>query len=417
MGTGISSLLLRSFPFHAEWLVRISYIYFALVCMLFITLQVVSVAQLVQSSLNHGLRKHYYYNTFKNMDNNVFWGTYAMGLQTIINYLFEIATSSSVVNTASATRLMYVVYILWWYDLTSSMFIAWGITFSIWKGHYITEFHPHDSKATKMMRENLQTVLLLPVITLVVASSGSSIFASTDLFIQTFGRNIQLMTLTVTFIVWLHAIGFVAIILSIYAWNLYVNKLPQVNKVFSVFLCLGPMGQGAFGILLLTDDIFKYILKYYPIDSNSDPKDYVVTLSVAWFFRIFGLIASLTLLAAGFFFTLLCVFTILSFSREHKKAVFTYQKAWWSMTFPLGTMALGTHELYLQFNPYVPLITFKAISSIYATFCILITTACLFGTAYQLVPTWYSFFVENISRNTTSYDRKLENSTDDNCTV
>lgn len=327
MGTGISATLLRRFPFPAEWLVRCSYIFFAIVCLLFIILQIVSVIQFVQSSWHHHGRKHYYWQTFKNMDNSVFWGTYAMGLQTIINNLFEIAVSEAEVSTANRTRLIYTVYILWWYNVSVSMAIAWGITFIIWKGHYIREIGPNDdSPEIKMMRENLQTMLLLPIVTLVVACSGSGIFIMSDLFTKTFGRNIQLMTLVVTMLLWLHVMAFVAIIFGIYAWNLYVNKLPEANKVFSLFLCLGPMGQGAFGILWLTEDIRKYINLYYPVNRITDLEAYITKISVIWSFKIIGLILALTMLAAGFFFTLLCIMSILSYSKSHPH-LFKYQKA------------------------------------------------------------------------------------------
>lgn len=399
MGTGISASILHSFPYPARWLVRCSYIFFAIVSILFIFLQVIAVVQFILYSQHSHKRKNYYWNTFKNIDNNVFWGTYAMGLQTILSYIFMIATSDEVVNTKHAKPLMYVVYILWWYDIAISLVIAWGITFIIWKdyNHYFGEtpdIEMVDSPENKAMKEDLQTFLLLPVITLVVACSASGTFIMSDLFTRTFNRNIQLVTLIITFLIWLHAIVFVAIILGIYVWNLYVNKLPEAKKIFSLFLCLGPLGQGAYGIVWLTTDVKLYIDLYYPVDPNIDLNGYIAKVAIGWSFQIFGLIFSMLLLATGFFFTFLCVIGILTYSRSHTK-IYRYQKTWWGMTFPLGTMAIGCKELYLQFNPYVPMSAFRVVSVIYSTACVLITTTCLICAIVTAVREWSKFFRKN----------------------
>lgn len=396
MGTGISANILYKFPYKGQWMIRCSYIFFAIACILFISLQLISWIQFLQNAFSGPKRKLYYWRCFRNMNNNVFWGTYAMGLQTIINYIFVIATSNSVKDTEHAKRLMHMVFVLWWYDISISFIIAWGITFIIWKdhNHYFEETEDYESvPEIKTMRENLQTVLLLPVITLVVACSCSGIFAMSDLFTQCYNRNVQLLTLTITFLAWLHVIVLVAFIMVIYVWNLYVNKLPQENKVFSLFLCLGPMGQGAFGILWLTKDVKIYIDMYYKIDPNVDLNGYIAKVAVGCCFQIFGLLASLTLLGTGFFFTFLAILRIITCFKG-KTELYKYQKAWWSMTFPLGTMAIGSLEFYIQFDPLVPMSAFRVISTIYSGACIIVTLACLTGTIIMAANEFYEFISE-----------------------
>ncbi|CCD25084.1 Ssu1p NDAI_0E02670 [Naumovozyma dairenensis CBS 421] len=407
MGTGISSDLLHSFPYPACWLKICSYIMFAIACIIFVILQIFAILHLFIYSSENGFQA-YFNHYFRNLNHNVFWGTYPMGLVTLINYISMIAIKEAA-GTVHAKRLMYLVYIMWWYDVLISLLSAWGISFIIWQDYNYTENKNKNKDcrsnsnqenleitrsflSRKTAHSQLKSILLLAVIPIVVVASSSGIFTMTDLFSIHFNRNIQLLTLFVTALLWLHAIIFVFILISIYFWNLYVNKIPAMSQVFTLFLVLGPLGQGSFGILLLTENVRKYVQRYYQTNTGTaiSLEQQILTLSIPWSFKVMGLVLALGLLAMGYFFSFISFISIISYSQKREidpetgkyKRIYHFHKGFWAMTFPMGTMSLGSTEIFVQYNEYVPTGAFRVIGTIYAVICILWTIFCLLGSAY-----------------------------------
>lgn len=387
MGTGISSDLLHAFPYPAKWLRICSYIMFAIACLLFIGLQFFAIVHMIKYTRRHTFQV-YFQHYFRNLMHNVFWGTYPMGLVTIINYLSNLVAHEAA-GTDHARRLLYLIYALWWYDVLVSILSAWGISFLIWQDYYsISGLSDKEDLSKTAAEQHLKSILLLAVIPLVVVASCSGLFTMTDLFAQTFNRNIQLLTLVVTALLWLHSIIFVFILISIFFWNLYVNKIPAMSQVFTMFLVLGPLGQGSFGILLLTDNIRKYVVDYYP--RKGTPEDDILRLAVPWSFKVLGLTLALGLLAMGYFFSFISFLSIVSYRNTKiiqpsgkPQRVYHFHKGFWAMTFPMGTMSLGSTEVFVQYNEYVPMGAFRVIGAIYAVICILWTIFCLLGTMYK----------------------------------
>lgn len=232
---------------------------------------------------------------------------------------------------------MIFVYVLWWYDLAVCLVIAWGISFLIWHDYYSLEgIGNHPSYNIKMASENMKSVLLLDIIPLVVVASSCGTFTMSEIFFHAFNRNIQLITLVICALTWLHAIIFVFILIAIYFWSLYINKIPPMTQVFTLFLLLGPMGQGSFGVLLLTDNIKKYAGKYYPTDNITREQE-ILTIAVPWCFKILGMVSAMALLAMGYFFTVISVVSILSYYNKKEienetgkvKRVYTFHKGFW----------------------------------------------------------------------------------------
>ncbi|CCK67869.1 Ssu1p KNAG_0A01800 [Huiozyma naganishii CBS 8797] len=393
MGTGISSDILYRFPYYGRWLRVCSYIMFALACLIFVSLQVLCVVHLWHYTRRHSFSA--YVDEFvRNTRKSVFWGTYPMGLVTIINYLFNLTQIGSI-SQGDSRRLMIFVYALWWYDIAVSIVIAWGLSFVMWHKYYFPEGLGKGEKGhEKVAAEYLKSTLLLAVIPLVVAASSSSIWVMSGLFGRTFNRNIQLLTMVITVLIWLHAILFVAVLVFIYFWSLYLFKIPPMAQVFTLFLVLGPMGQGAFGILLVSDNVLLYTQQYYPVPGAASggtlsTAEDVLLLAVPWCFKVLGLIYALALLAVGYFFTIICIIAMLSY-RKHKeinaagkpRRIYNFHTGFWGMTFPMGTMSLGSDEVYIQYNKYVPMRAFRVVSAIYGTTCILWTIFCVVNTVF-----------------------------------
>lgn len=397
MGTGMSADLLFAFPYEARWLKICSYPMFATTIILFLYYQLMSIVHFVFYLKDRSFSE-YTNQYFRNIAVNTGWGTYPMGLVTIINYLNMLA-QERISSHVKAKHVMRLVYVLWWYVIGISLLCAWGITFLIWQKHYNGPLGKHRSYQEKVMFENLNSPLLLMVIPLVVASSCSGLFTMNDLFLATFDRNIQLMTLVVTMLLWCQSIGFVAILFALNFWNFYVNKLPAMMQAFTIFLFLGPMGQGAYGINLLTEDIRVYVEKYYNVNTVNDGSSHlerqILILAVPWCFKIIGLILALLLLSFGYFFTVIGFTTVISHWRSttelevesgiRHKRVWSFHRGWFAMTFPMGSMSLGTQRIWLLYNRYVPMKTFRVLGTIYAVICIFWTLICLAGTLHQSV--------------------------------
>lgn len=390
MGIGMSSDLLYKFPYPARWLRLCSYIMFAINVLLFLFQQMMFLMHIVYFSRKYS-KKEYFNKYFRNVSKNVFWGTYPMGLVTIINYINFLAEHFySQGRIVVAKRILRLIYVLWWYDIIVSVLIAWGITFIIWQNYYFQDGLGHwRFKSEKMAAEHMKSVLLLAIIPMVVATSSISIFIMSDLSTLALTRNIQLLSMVIATLIWLHAIIFVFILVGIYFWSLYIFKIPSMSQVFTMFLVLGPMGQGAYGILLLTDNVNKYTQTYYT--STTTTNNNILLISVPWCFKIMGLLTSMALLSMGYFFTIITIVAIISYSRNkypgikgpgNTTRIYHYHQGFWGMTFPMGTMSLGSNEIFVQYNKFVPMGAFRVIGTIYAVVSVVWTLYCLGNTIW-----------------------------------
>lgn len=381
MASGISSNLLYSFPFEGHWLRVCSYIMFGVACLIFIVLQVYMFvhAYAVIKASSFG---HYFTRYYANAQHGPFWGAYPMGLATIINYLAFLAQDEAK-GTGNAKRLIVLAYALWWFDVLLSLLTAWGISFLIWQKYDLAnkDLGCYASSGQKFAAESLKSILVLAVVPLVVASATVGKFTMTEIFRTYFHRRIQLMNIVLTVLILFHALVFVFIIITIYFWSLYVNKIPPMTQVFSMFLILGPLGQGSYSGLLIGENIQQYVQLYYPVGQNGN--DEMLIKVVPWFFKIFFLLLALTLISVGYFFTIICFTSILSYWKKKEEAgdeikrIYTFHRGWLAMTFPTGTMALGNREIYDLYNQYVPLAAFHYMGAIYAGICICWTIICL----------------------------------------
>lgn len=387
MATGISANILHNFPYEARWLRYCSYPMFGLASLLFICLQLLQALHMILYIRRKSF-KNYFDEYFRSTTHNVFWGTYPMGLITILNYIVAL-TNNEVKSLKIGRRLMMLVYVLWWYDVIVCLLCAWGISFLIWQ-RFNTSINGSDYRSLneKVSRENLNCVLVLLIVPMFVASSSSSNFVMTDLFAALFDRNIQLMVLTITALIWLHALIFILIVITIVFWSLYVNKIPPMRQIFTMFLLLGPMGQASYGILLLTEDVRKYVAEYYPVPTTVSDET-ILLLAIPWCFKIVGLLLALALLAMGYFFTVIGFLSLLSCCRRTAEIeqngqlrvvrLYSFHRGWFAMTFPMGTMSLGSTFVWQHYNQFVPLLTFRVLGAIYGAICIIWTITCITG--------------------------------------
>ena len=166
---------------------------------------------------------------------------------------------------------------------------------------------------------------LLPVVAPIVAAASGGIIA--DVL-----PNPQhaLWTLTVSYIMWGSGVCLAMVILVIYFQRLTMHPLPAREVIVSVFLPLGPLGQGGFGIMQLGAVALKIFPRTHTLNAipgNAGEILYVAGWLIAILMWGFGLVW--------------LFFALASITRSR----FPFNMGWWGFTFPLGVFALSTITL------------------------------------------------------------------------
>ncbi|CAD6568985.1 MAG: hypothetical protein ASARMPRED_002259, partial [Alectoria sarmentosa] len=163
---------------------------------------------------------------------------------------------------------------------------------------------------------------LLPIVSTIVAAASGGVVAAVL-------PNPQhaLWTLTVSYILWGIGVPLAMFTLVLYFQRLTVYNLPPREVIVSVFLPLGPVGQGAYGIMQLGTVAMKLFPTTGTLVPNAGETFYVVGVLVALVMWGFGLV--------WFFFALASI----------ARSRFPFNMGWWGFTFPIGVYTLATNQL------------------------------------------------------------------------
>ena len=178
----------------------------------------------------------------------------------------------------------------------------------------------HQTKLSSMT-----AAWLLPIVAPIVASASGGIVA------QVLPDPEQaLMTIIVSYVLWGTGVPLAMAVLVMYFHRLTVYKLPAREVIVSVFLPLGPLGQGGFAIMQLG----KVAITVFPQLSTLDEQvtgSGKILYTMGWLIAIimwgFGLV--------WFFFALA------SISRSR----FPFNMGWWGFVFPLGVFTVAATTL------------------------------------------------------------------------
>lgn len=174
----------------------------------------------------------------------------------------------------------------------------------------------------------MTAAMLLPVVPVIVAAATGGIVAEV---LPDNGH--VLTTLVVSYIIWGLGQAFAFFIMCIYFLRLQVHDLPPREVIVSVFLPIGPLGQGGFAIQQLGKVAVKLLAEtnafngagVIPAGMNGGMVLYVVGILVA--FVLWG--AALGWIA----------FAVISISTTKS---FPFNMGWWGFTFPLGVFTTCT---------------------------------------------------------------------------
>lgn len=329
MGTGMSSTILQGFPYPTHWLRVCGYIMFG-VCSCCLAWTVTHfVYTMVQFPKE---RRKYLFD----ISCAPFLGCLAMGYTSWLIGLTDILDGRGAI----------LLYVLWWISNVISLITAWVIPFFFLKG-------------SEIRTSQFTMVLLLPLVSLTVTASAGGVIG------KILPENLQLSTIVLSLLFAANAIIASFMVLTIYSYRLLIYHFPPKLVIFTSFIPMGFLGQGAFAIQLCGQNFYKYMSTGGAITERSN----IEGLIIQWVL----VLTALFLESLGFFITFFAFASVLS----HGKHDFHF--GWWAMTFPLGTMSHATALTY-ELTGWG---AFHVLSAIYGVGSVCWTLICMCGTLYE----------------------------------
>ncbi|KAJ6468415.1 voltage-dependent anion channel [Mycena sanguinolenta] len=159
---------------------------------------------------------------------SLFIGAFPMGAATLINTALTINQTYAF----SGPGFLFALWAFWWLDCAVSLLTAVGMILVM---------------VTKQQHSlgQITTLWLLPVVTLIVASSTGGLLANALEHHPTYAT----LTTAVSFILLLIGLSLAGMIVTVYLMRLVLYGL-DTGLILSTFIILGPLGQGGFSFLV-----------------------------------------------------------------------------------------------------------------------------------------------------------------------
>ncbi|KYK59462.1 hypothetical protein DCS_00592 [Drechmeria coniospora] len=302
MGTGIVSVLLHNLPYNGAWLQYISYVFFAVNVALFTVFLALSV-------LRYTLYPEIWRAMISHPGQSLFLGCVPMAFATIINMM--------ILSCASWGHwLVYLAWAFWGVDVILALASCISMPFVV--------MHRHRPGL-----ENTTAALLLPIVPTIVAAATGGIVAEA---LPDSGH--ALMTIVVSYVLWGIGEMLSGCVLALYFHRLTVHSLPPRDVIVSVFLPVGPLGQGGFAI----QQLGKVALEVFPKTSMFASAGLEASRG-AEILYVLGVFLGLVMWG----FALVWVaFAVISLATTQS---FPFNMGWWGFTFPLGVWATCSNLL------------------------------------------------------------------------
>lgn len=272
--------------------------------------------------------------TIKHPQKSMFLGTLPMGLITIISGIAQLGTTEFELGIGFALAASG----LWWAATVISLMTAIGVPFSMmtYQKHYF---------------EGITAALLLPIVPPITAAATGSVLAEILMYrYPTYAFTIMVVSYLVLGI----GLPLALLILVLYFQRLLLFKSPPRDVIISVFLPLGPCGQGGEACLHLGR------VAYHLFPTISTPAS---TSGVPQLFSVgqalygAGLISAMLLFGLGIWWLAIGVFTII---RELKRGKLGFNMGWWGLTFPFASLAICTARLAIELDSLTLKIVYTA---------------------------------------------------------
>ncbi|KAL2841502.1 voltage-dependent anion channel [Aspergillus pseudodeflectus] len=298
MGTGIVSTLLYALPYNGTWLYWISVIIFALNVLLFIIVCAIS-------TLRYTLYPEIFRVMITHPTQSMFIGTLPMGFATIVNMLCFVCVPAWGDWAREFTWAMWII------DAVIAVVTALSLPFMLM------------SRRDETQLSSMTAVWLLPIVgTVVTASSGALVAEILP------NPQHALWTIIVSYVLWGIGLPLALMVMVIYLQRLTLHKIPPKAMIVSVFLPLGPLGQGGFGAIRLGKAAQTIFTKTHTLEEVSGPVFYSMGFLVGLILWSFGL-----------------VWLFFASASIARAKTFPFNIGWWGFLFPIGAYASCTCQI------------------------------------------------------------------------
>ena len=235
---------------------------------------------------------------------SMFFGCIPMGLATIINGILIFRAPQH--GDFSVT----IAVSLWWFDVALALSCGIAIPFAM----FTRQSHSIDQ---------MTGLWLLPIVASEVAAVSGAL-----LLPYLVDPTQQLTVLMVSLVLWSCSVPLAMGILTILFLRMAVHKLPHINMAASSWLALGPIGTGALGLLIISQNAPAVL-------AANGLGIFVAAFSGA------SLLGAVLLWGYGLWWMAMAIAITIRYIREG----LPFNIGWWGYTFPLGVYAVATLRL------------------------------------------------------------------------
>ncbi|KAH9895130.1 voltage-dependent anion channel [Cubamyces lactineus] len=315
MGTGVVSALLHNLPYHNDSLaLKVA----ALI--IFLINLVLFVFVCICTLLRYIIFPEVWWLMLSHPAQSLFIGCFPMGAATLINSALNINQDWGF----GGKGFLWTLWGFWWLDSAVSYAIAFGMlyTMMVRQDHSI---------------QRMSAVWLLPVVTLIVASSTGGLLSHAILPHST---TIALVTTGFSFTMVIIGLGFALMMITVYLLRLITHGPPDPSLILSAFITLGPLGQGGFSLLVNGQDLSEIL----PLHMG----DEFPTVQLAGQMVFAGcFLGAYILFSLGVAWILLA---IISIGHVRASSEIPFSMAYWGLIFPNGVFALLCVQLAKVLN-------------------------------------------------------------------
>ncbi|KAM0563581.1 hypothetical protein ACHAPJ_001305 [Fusarium lateritium] len=174
--------------------------------------------------------------------------------------------------------------------------------------------------------ENITAALLLPIVPAVVAAATGGIVAEVLP-----NHHHALTTVITSYVLWGIGESFSACVLALYFHRLTIHSIPPKEVIVSVFLPIGPLGQGGYGIQQLGKVAMHLIPKTHAFGE--------VTARAGEMLYVLGVFLAIVMWGFALIWLSFALISIATMPN------LPFNMGWWGFTFPLGVLATCTNGL------------------------------------------------------------------------
>ncbi|OBZ68178.1 Sulfite efflux pump SSU1 [Grifola frondosa] len=305
MGTGVVSALLHNFPYHNESLgLKITaVVFFLLNLVLFVFVCTCTI-------LRYALYPEIWPLMIVHPAASLFVGCFPMGAATLINAGLAINQDWGF----GGNGFLYTLWGFWWLDSIVSYIIAFGMiyTMMVRQDHSISQ---------------MTAVWLLPVVTLIVASSSGGLLSNA---LRSHSTTLALLTSGFSFTMVIIGLSFALMMITVYLLRLIIHGPPDPSLILSAFITLGPLGQGGYSLLVNGQDLSELL----PLHIGNDFPQAALAGQMIFAGCFCG---AYILWSMGIAWILIACYSIFHVRASTK---FPFTMSYWGLIFPNGVFAL-----------------------------------------------------------------------------